>query len=128
MKVMWINNDGGGFADFVDVEEGITLLEFFNLKLPDRRPDDYLIRVNRLWAFYGAFIESFPAVATVVLLMVGAVRLRAGDHAFRAGDDCGAYLWVTDGVVRVQIVTESGRERRRWRPAYNGNRTSLQGA
>ena len=39
---------------------------------------DDIIRVNRLWAFYGAFIESFPAVATVVLLMVGAVRLRAG--------------------------------------------------
>jgi ABC-type multidrug transport system fused ATPase/permease subunit len=39
---------------------------------------DDLIRVNRLWAFFGAFIESFPAVGTVVLLMVGALRLRAG--------------------------------------------------
>jgi ABC-type multidrug transport system fused ATPase/permease subunit len=39
---------------------------------------DDLIRVNRLWAFFGAFIESFPAVATVVLLMVGALRLKAG--------------------------------------------------
>ena len=39
---------------------------------------DDIIRVNRLWAFYGAFIESFPAVGTVVLLMVGAVRLRSG--------------------------------------------------
>lgn len=39
---------------------------------------DDLIRVNRLWAFYGAFIESFPAVGTVVLLMVGALRLKAG--------------------------------------------------
>jgi len=39
---------------------------------------DDLIRVNRLWAFFGAFIESFPAVGTVVLLMVGALRLKAG--------------------------------------------------
>jgi ABC-type multidrug transport system fused ATPase/permease subunit len=39
---------------------------------------DDLIRVNRLWAFFGAFIESFPAVATIVLLMVGALRLKAG--------------------------------------------------
>jgi ATP-binding cassette subfamily B protein len=39
---------------------------------------DDLIRVNRLWAFFGAFIESFPAVGTVVLLMVGALRLKGG--------------------------------------------------
>ncbi len=37
-----------------------------------------IIKVNRLWAFYGAFIESFPAVGTVLLLMVGAVRLQSG--------------------------------------------------
>jgi ATP-binding cassette subfamily B protein len=39
---------------------------------------DDLVRVNRLFAFYSAFVESFPAVGTVVLLMVGAYRLRAG--------------------------------------------------
>jgi len=39
---------------------------------------DDIIEVNRLWAFYGAFIESFPAVGTVVLLMVGALRLKGG--------------------------------------------------
>jgi ABC-type multidrug transport system fused ATPase/permease subunit len=43
----------------------------------ERLRDD-IIGVNRLWAFYGAFIESFPAVATVVLLVVGAVRLKRG--------------------------------------------------
>ncbi|WP_181700706.1 Crp/Fnr family transcriptional regulator [Chthonobacter albigriseus] len=39
------------------------------------------------------------------------VRLPAGERAFRSGDACSAYLWVTSGIVRVQIVTESGRER-----------------
>jgi len=43
----------------------------------DRLRDD-LIVVNRLWAFYGAFIESFPAFGTVLLLVVGALRLRGG--------------------------------------------------
>jgi ATP-binding cassette subfamily B protein len=43
----------------------------------DQLRDD-LIVVNRLWAFYGAFIESFPAFGTVLLLVVGALRLRGG--------------------------------------------------
>jgi CRP/FNR family transcriptional regulator len=58
-----------------------------------------------------------PDAARLVGERCATVRLRAGDHAFRAGDDCGAYLWVTDGVVRVQIVTESGRERLLYRVA-----------
>ena len=47
MKIMYINNNGGGFADFVDVEEGTTVAVFFSQKLPDHSPEDYLIRVNR---------------------------------------------------------------------------------
>ena len=47
MNVLWINNDGGGFADYVDIAEGTTVEKFFNEKLPDRDPSDYLIRVNR---------------------------------------------------------------------------------
>ena len=47
MKVMYLNNDGGGFADYVEIEAGTTVGKFFSQKLPDRRPDDYLIRVNR---------------------------------------------------------------------------------
>ena len=47
MKVLWINNDGGGFADYVDIPEGTTVEQFFKDRLPDRGPQDYLIRVNR---------------------------------------------------------------------------------
>lgn len=43
----------------------------------ERLRDD-IVRVNRLWAFFGAFIEPFPAFGAVVLLMVGAVRLKGG--------------------------------------------------
>jgi CRP/FNR family transcriptional regulator len=38
------------------------------------------------------------------------VRLAAGVKAFTSGSDCPAYLWVTSGTVRVQLVAESGRE------------------
>lgn len=47
MRLLYINNDGGGFADYVDVTEGITVETFFKDKMQGRKPEDYLIRVNR---------------------------------------------------------------------------------
>ena len=47
MKVLFINNDGGGFADYVEVIPGMTVREFFAHQLPGRKAEDYLIRVNR---------------------------------------------------------------------------------
>ena len=47
MQILWINNDGGGFADYVEVAEGTTVDKFFTQTLPGRQPEDYLIRVNR---------------------------------------------------------------------------------
>jgi hypothetical protein len=47
MRVLFINNDGGGFADYVEVAEGMTVSQFFANQMSDRRSEDYLIRVNR---------------------------------------------------------------------------------
>ena len=47
MQILFINNDGAGFADYLDVHEGVTVSEFFRKQLPDRNSEDYLIRVNR---------------------------------------------------------------------------------
>ena len=47
MKVLWISNDGGGFADYVDISEGVKVERFFSQRLPERKPGDFLIRVNR---------------------------------------------------------------------------------
>ena len=48
MKILYVNNDGGGFADTVDVADGLTVASFFADRVPGRKPADYLIRVNRL--------------------------------------------------------------------------------
>jgi len=48
LKVLYVNNDGGGFADYVDVVEGMTVEQFFAERNPNGKPQDYLIRVNRL--------------------------------------------------------------------------------
>lgn len=47
MQILYINNDGGGFADYVPVEPGTTVETFFGQKVNGGRPADYLIRVNR---------------------------------------------------------------------------------
>ncbi len=47
MQILMINNDGGGFADHMDISEGTTIAQLFADKLPSRTTEDYLIRVNR---------------------------------------------------------------------------------
>jgi len=47
MRLLYINNLGGGFADYVDVNDGTTVEQFFQERMAHERPEDYLIRVNR---------------------------------------------------------------------------------
>lgn len=47
MKVLLVNNDGGGFADYIDVADGTTVAQLFERQIASDRPNDCLIRVNR---------------------------------------------------------------------------------
>ena len=47
MKLLLINNDGGGFADYIEVPAGSTVAQLFEQKMGDAQVRDYLIRVNR---------------------------------------------------------------------------------
>jgi hypothetical protein len=47
MRILVINNDGGGFADYVEVEQATTVSRLFERQVPYGKPRDYLIRVNR---------------------------------------------------------------------------------
>jgi sulfur carrier protein ThiS len=47
MQVLFINNDGAGFADYVEIDHGTTVQEFFGQRLAHADPSSYLIRVNR---------------------------------------------------------------------------------
>ena len=47
MKILVINNDGGGFADYVDVPEVTTVRAMFERTVKSSSPANYLIRVNR---------------------------------------------------------------------------------
>ena len=47
MKILLINNDGGGFADYVEVPAGTTVTQLFETHIGSTKPSDFLIRVNR---------------------------------------------------------------------------------
>jgi sulfur carrier protein ThiS len=47
LRILLINNDGAGFADYVEVAENTTVQKLFAERVPNGRPQDYLIRVNR---------------------------------------------------------------------------------
>ena len=47
MQILLINNDGGGYADYVEVPDGTTVAQLFERQIGSSKPSDYLIRVNR---------------------------------------------------------------------------------
>ena len=47
MKILLINNDGGGFADHIDIDDGTTVASLFAQRMPGRKAEDFLLRVNR---------------------------------------------------------------------------------
>ncbi len=47
MKILYINNDGAGFADYLDVAPNTTVEQFFAIKMGGCVAEDHLIRVNR---------------------------------------------------------------------------------
>ncbi|RKY10615.1 MAG: molybdopterin converting factor [Planctomycetota bacterium] len=47
MQIMYINNAGGGFANYMDIEENTSIETLFSQKMPNEESHDYLIRVNR---------------------------------------------------------------------------------
>jgi sulfur carrier protein ThiS len=46
MKILFINNSGGGYADHLQIADGTTVHGLFEEKISGK-PADYLIRVNR---------------------------------------------------------------------------------
>lgn len=47
MQLVFINNDGSGFADKIDVADGITVGKLFAERMPHGKAENFLIRVNR---------------------------------------------------------------------------------
>ena len=74
MRVLFINNDGGGFADYVEVANGMTVGQFFAEHMSDRRSDDYLIRVNRQPVARDCVLQESDRVTMTPTKIEGATR------------------------------------------------------
>ena len=72
MKILWINNSGGGFADFMDVEPETTVEKFIAAQLPQANPTDYLIRVNRMPVSRAQILQDGDRVTCTPLKIEGA--------------------------------------------------------
>lgn len=72
MKVLFINNDGGGFADHIDLADHTTVESLFEQRLPDRQPSDYLIRVNRQTVPRGYVLQDGDRVSMTPTKIAGA--------------------------------------------------------
>lgn len=47
MRILFIDNDGGGYADYLDVAENTNIDKFFQARMSGVEASDFLIRVNR---------------------------------------------------------------------------------
>ena len=72
MRILWINNDGGGFADYVEVTGGMTVEQFFGKQLPGCKPEDYLIRINRQPVAKGCVLQEGDRVTMTPVKIEGA--------------------------------------------------------
>ena len=72
MKILFINNDGGGFADYLELPAGITVQQLFQQRLPTARPQDYLIRVNRQTTTADAALQEGDRVSMTPVKIEGA--------------------------------------------------------
>jgi len=72
MKLFFINNDGGGFADTIEVSEGSTISQLFGDRMPQGKPADYLIRVNRQPVALGHVLQEGDRVSVTPTKIEGA--------------------------------------------------------
>ena len=73
MRLLVINNDGGGFADYVEVTSGTTVDKLFAERVPHGKPQDYLIRVNRQPVAAGQVLQEGDRVSLTPTKIEGAV-------------------------------------------------------
>jgi hypothetical protein len=72
MKILYINNHGGGFADHIEVEDGTTVAQLFEQKMSNCDAADYLIRVDRLPASADQILQPNSRVSVTPLKIEGA--------------------------------------------------------
>jgi hypothetical protein len=74
MKILYINANGAGFADYIDIPAGTSVAALFDERLPHAKASDYLIRVNRQPTSRDAVLEEGDRVSITPLKIEGAAK------------------------------------------------------
>jgi len=72
VRVLYVNNDGGGFADHIEIEDGTTVAKLFSQRVSHGKSSDYLIRVNRQPAAADQVLQAGDRVTFTPVKIEGA--------------------------------------------------------
>lgn len=75
MRILYINNDGAGFADHIEVANRTTVAQLFQQRVTQGSPADYLIRVNRQPAASDQILQPDDRVSFTPTKIEGADRI-----------------------------------------------------
>ena len=96
MRILFINNDGGGYADHIEVTEGTTVQELFSQRIRSGRAQEFLIRVNRQPVPSNQILREGDRISMEPIGEALGVRL----HIDYALDSC------ADDVLRAVVARE----------------------
>ncbi len=79
MKLFYLNNDGAGYADHVEAQDGITVAAFFAEKLPGRGANvtGRLIKVDSSEVFVAIGKDEVPVPLGLVVQAVRVWQAKA---------------------------------------------------
>lgn len=77
MTILFLNNEGAGFASQVEVEPNTSVDTFFSQQLPGRKAQDFLIRVNRQPVAADQVLQEGDRVSITPTKIAGARHVRA---------------------------------------------------
>ena len=72
MRILFINNDGGGFADHIEIANGTTVQDLFDQQVKSSKSHNYLIRVNRQPVPSNQFLQEGDRVSITPTKIEGA--------------------------------------------------------
>jgi hypothetical protein len=75
MQILYINANGAGFADHIDIAESTSVAALFEERLSHAKPSDYLIRVNRQPTSRDAVLQEGDRVSVTPVKIEGASSL-----------------------------------------------------
>ena len=73
MRILFINNNGAGFADYTEIAAGTTITDLFDERVQGDH-DDFLIRVNRQPVLGDHMLQEGDRVTITPTKIEGAIR------------------------------------------------------